>query len=112
MAHHGKQSQAFKNNIMKQIIPQQVWLNGNEYLAQYLQVTGTYDNYENTATVYYQLFTMFIDDNGIETPAEQVAQGYLYISGLDYINWGNVPANSINEWIYNWSAEQINVTII
>jgi hypothetical protein len=97
---------------MKQIAPVTIWLNGTDSEAQYLQCTGTYDNYESTATIYFQLFSMFIDPELNETPAEQLAQGYLYISGQAYIDWGNVPANSINEWIYNWVAEQINVTII
>jgi hypothetical protein len=97
---------------MKQIQPLSIWINGNEEIAQYLQVTGTYDNYQNTATVYYQLFSMFIDDNGIETPSEQLAQGILSISGESYIEWGNVPAMSVNAWIYEWVAVQINVTII
>lgn len=112
MAHHGKQSQVFKNNNMKQIEPQQVWLNGIEYTAQYLKCTGTYDNYESEATIYFQLFTMFVDDNGIETPAEQVSGGFNDISGQTYIDWGNLPAMSVNAWIYNWVAEQNNLTII
>lgn len=97
---------------MKQILPQSVWLQGVEYEAQYLQCTGTYDNYLSNATVYFQLFTMLIDANGEKSPAQQVSDGYEYIQGQDYIDWGNVPANSINAWIYNWTAKQINVTII
>ena len=97
---------------MKKIAPVTIWFNGTDNEAQYLQCTGTYDNYESTATIFYQLFSMYTDDKGIETPADQLAQGYLYISGESYIEWGNVPASSINEWIYNWSAEQINVIII
>jgi len=97
---------------MKQIAPVTIWLNGKDNEAQYLQCTGTYDNYENTATIYFQLFSMFINPELNETPSEQLAQGYLYISGQAYIDWGNVPASSVNEWIYNWTAEQINVTII
>lgn len=97
---------------MKQIIPQQVWLQGIEYTAHYLKCTGTYDNYESTARIYFQLFTMFVDNNGIETPAEQVAGGFNDISGQEYIDWGNVPTMSINAWIYNWVADQNNLTII
>jgi hypothetical protein len=97
---------------MKEILPQSVWLNGVEYSAQYLQCTGTYDNYESSATVYFQLYTMFVDDNNNKTPDQQVAGGYQYIQGQDYIDWGNVPAMSVNDWIYNWTAQQINVTII
>ena len=97
---------------MKEILPQSVWLNGIEYEAQYLQCTGTYDNYLSNATVYFQLFTMLIDTNGDKSPGQQVAGGYKDIQGQDYIDWGNVPAMSVNEWIYNWTADQINVSII
>jgi hypothetical protein len=55
---------------------------------------------------------MFVDDDGIKTPAEQIAQGSLSISGQSYIDWGNEPAMSVNAWIYEWVAVQINVTII
>jgi hypothetical protein len=97
---------------MKEILPQQVWLTGVEYSAQYLQCTGTYDNYQSEATVFFQLFTMLVDNNGDKSPAQQVATGEKTIQGQAYIDWGNVPASSVNEWIYNWTAEQINVTII
>lgn len=97
---------------MKEILPQQIWLNGLEYSAQYLQCIGTYDNYESEATVFFKLYTMLVDVNGDKTPQQQVASGYETIQGQAYIDWGNVPASSVNEWIYNWTAEQINVTII
>jgi hypothetical protein len=97
---------------MKQIKPQQIWLQGVEYTAQYLQCTGTYDNYESTANIYYQLFEMYIDPEGNKSPSQQLAGGYQTISGQDYIDWGDVPAMSVNAWIYNWTAQQINVTII
>lgn len=97
---------------MKEILPQSVWLNGIEYEAQYLQCTGTYDNYLNTATVYFELFTMLVNVDGEKTPQQEVASGFETIQGQAYIDWGNVPASSINEWIYNWTADQINVTII
>lgn len=97
---------------MKQIQPLSIWINGNEEIAQYLQVTCTYDNNKSSATEFYQLFSMFVDNNGIETPAEQLASGSLSISGQSYIDWGNEPAMSVNAWIYEWVAVQINVTII
>lgn len=97
---------------MKEIVSQTVWLNGLEYEAQYLQCTGTYDNFLNTAKVYFELFTMLIDVNGDKSPAQQVAGGYEEIQGQNYADWGNVPASSVNEWIYDFIAQQINVTII
>jgi hypothetical protein len=92
---------------MKQIEPVQIWTNGILKTAEFLQVTGINDNYESSATNYFALFTKVDDAAG-----EQVAQGNLTISGADYIEWGDVPAMSVNAWIYDWTAEQINVVIL
>lgn len=98
--------------MAKQIEPQEVWVNGVSKTAEFFQVTCINDNYENSATNYWQLFTKVVDAEGVESQGEQVAQGNLTISGQDYINWGDQPAMAINAWIYEWSAEQLNLTII
>ena len=98
--------------MAKQISPVTIWVNGTSKEAKYLQVTGINDNYESSATNYWQMFTMNVDAEGVESMGEAVAQGNLTISGQDYINWGDQPAMSINDWIYNWVATQLNLTII
>ena len=98
--------------MAKQISPVTIWTNGTSKVAEYLQVTGINDNYESSATNYWALFTKVVDAEGVESQGEQVAQGNLTISGQDYINWGDQPAMAINAWIYQWSAEQLNLTII
>lgn len=98
--------------MAKQISPVTIWANGTSKDAEYLQVAGINDNYESSATNDWQLFTKVVDAEGVESMGEQVAQGNLTISGQDYINWGDQPAMSINDWIYNWSAAQLNLTII
>jgi hypothetical protein len=98
--------------MAKQIAPVSVWVNGQSKEAKYLQVTGINDNYESSATNYWQMFTMSVDAEGVESIGEGVAQGNLTISGQDYINWGDQPAMAINEWIYDWVAQQLNLTII
>ena len=98
--------------MAKKISPVTIWVNGQSKEAQYLQVTGINDNYESSATNYWQMFTMIVDVNGIEEMGEAVAQGNLTIDGADYVAWGDQPAMAINEWIYNWVAEQLNLTII
>jgi len=98
--------------MAKQISPINVWVNGESKVAEYLQVTGINDNYESSATNYWQLFTKVVDAEGDDVPGEQVAQGNLTIDGQDYVNWGDQPAMAINAWIYNWSAEKLNLTII
>jgi beta-lactamase class D len=95
-----------------QIQPVSIWSNGESKVAEYLQVTGINDNYESSATNYWALFTKVVDEEGNDKQGEQVAQGNLTISGQDYINWGDQPAMAINEWIYDWSASQLNLVIL
>lgn len=98
--------------MAKQIAPVTVWVNGVSKQAEYLQVTGINDNYESSATNYWQIFTKIVDEEGVESIGEAVSQGNLTISGEEYVEWGDVPAMSVNAWIYDWVAEQLNLTII
>jgi hypothetical protein len=98
--------------MAKQISPITLWVNGESKVAEYLQVTGTNDNYESSAINYWALFTKVVDAEGVETAGERIAQGNLTINGEEYIEWGNVPAMAINEWIYNWAANQLNLVIL
>jgi beta-lactamase class D len=98
--------------MAKKIEPVNVWVNGESKEAKYLQVTGINDNYESSATNYWQMFTMNVDAEGFESIGEQVAQGNLTISGVEYVEWGDVPAMSVNAWIYDWTAEKLNLTIV
>lgn len=98
--------------MAKQIAPVTVWVNGVSKQAEYLQVTGINDNYESSATNYWQIFTKIVDAEGVESVGEAVSQGNLTISGEQYVEWGDVPAMSVNAWIYDWVAEQLNLTII
>jgi hypothetical protein len=58
------------------------------------------------------LSTKVVDAEGVESMGEQVAQGNLTISGEEYIAWGDQPAMAINAWIYDWSADKLNLTIL
>jgi beta-lactamase class D len=98
--------------MAKQISPVTLWVNGTSKVAEYFQVTGINDNYESSATNYWQMFTKVVDEEGVESQGEAVAQGNLTISGQDYINWGDQPAMAINDWIYDWSASQLNLVIL
>lgn len=97
---------------MKQIEPVTIWVNGISKTAEYLQVTGINDNYESSATNYWQLFTMNVDAEGVESQGESVAQGNLTISGAEYVAWGDIPAMGVNAWIYDWVANQLNLVIL
>lgn len=97
---------------MKQIQPVIIWDKGIEKQAEYLQVFCVNDNYENSATNCWQLFSKVVNDEGIEIQGECLATGNLSISAEDYVLWGDQPAMKINEWIYNWSATQLNLVIL
>jgi hypothetical protein len=98
--------------MAKQISPVNVWVNGESKTAEFFSVTCINDNYESSATNYWALFTKVVDAEGVESQGEQVAQGNLTIDGLSYQEWGDQPAMQINAWIYNWSAEKLNLTIV
>jgi hypothetical protein len=98
--------------MAKQIQPVDIWVNGESKSAEYFQVTCINDNYENSATNYWQLFTKVVDAEGVESIGEQIAQSNLTIDGQDYINWGDQPAMAINAWIYQWSADKLNLVIL
>lgn len=97
---------------MKQIQPITIWINGEEKIAEYISVTGVYDNNASEAKEFWQLYTKIVDEQGVAETGEQIAQGNISIQGQDYINWGDQPAMNVNEWIYDWVAQKINATII
>jgi hypothetical protein len=68
--------------------------------ATQLNCVGS-DNFSTSVTIYYQLLT--------ETNT-QLQQGNLLMSGFDYEAYNTSPDG--NEFIYQWSAQQIGVTLI
>lgn len=98
--------------MAKQIQPVNIWVNGENKVGEFFQVTCINDNYENSATNYWQIFTKKVNEDGSEVMGEVLSQGNLTISGEDYVNWGDQPAMAINEWIYNWSASKLGLTIV
>ena len=83
---------------MKQIQP--VIFPLNLGIATILNCVGS-DNFTTSVTIYYQLFTEL---------NEQLQSGNLYMEGTDYINYNS--STDGNEFIYQWSAQQIGVTLI
>ena len=83
---------------MKQIQP--VIFPLNLGTATQLNCVGS-DNFSTSLTIYYQLLT--------ETNT-QLQQGNLLMSGFDYEDYNTSPDG--NEFIYQWSAQQIGVTLI
>jgi len=98
--------------MAKQIQPVNIWVNGESKEAKYFSVTCINDNYENSATNYWQLYDAMVDEEGNEKMGMQLSAGNLTIDNGDYVAWGDQPAMAINEWIYNWSASKLNLVII
>ena len=83
---------------MKQIQP--VIFPLNLGTATILNCVGS-DNFSSNVTIYYQLLT--------ETNQE-LQEGNLNMSGFDYEAYNT--STDGNEFIYNWTAQQIGVTLI
>ena len=68
--------------------------------AIYLSCASS-DNCVNMATIYYQLLNL--DSNSLQS-------SNLYMSGTDYDNYNS--SNDGNQYVYEWTATQLNVTLI
>jgi len=67
--------------MAKQIQPVNIWINGENKVGEFFQVTCINDNYENSATNYWQIFTKVVDEEGNEKQGEQISCGNLTIDG-------------------------------
>jgi hypothetical protein len=83
---------------MKQIQPVVFPLNLGT--ATQLNCVGS-DNFSTSVTIYYQLFT---DTN------QQLQAGNLTMSGFDYEAYNT--STDGNEYIYQWTATELGVTLI
>ena len=93
---------------MKQIQPVNIWSDGQQKQANNINMYVVNDNLADSATFYYQLLK--VTGSGETETSEQLAQGNLTMSGTDYENWGD--SGDINEEVYVWAAEQLNLTLI
>lgn len=83
------------------IQPVEIWNAGQTQTATQFSCNGVWDNFEDSATLYYQL----LDAQGV-----QLSQGNQTIYGQQYQDWSVDP--DANTWIVNWSATQLGLTII
>ena len=83
---------------MKQIQP--VIFPLNLGTATILNCVGS-DNFSTSVTIYYQLLTEL---------NKELQEGNLSLEGDDYASFNTSPDG--NEYIYNWTAQQIGVTLI
>ena len=93
---------------MAQIQPVSTWYQGAMRQANVFSLYGQGDNLIDSASFKYQLIELII-----VSPEEQTSQtlvsAELSINGQDYIDWDS--SVSANEWIYNWAANKLGLTI-
>ena len=90
---------------MKQIVPEQIWVNGQQIDAEFFNLTIINDNLSTSATFYYQLF-----DSVDGAPTTQLAQGNTVIDGEEYQAWGE--ATDVNNEAYVICASNLNLTLV
>lgn len=93
---------------MANIEPVPVWYQGQQHNANVFTLYSTSDNLLDAATFRYQLIEEIVVDE--QTNSQTLLMGELSINGADYAQWdAEVDAN---QWIYNWAASKLNLTIL
>lgn len=80
---------------MKQITPISIWDNGQNKQANILNAFAVNVTLDTSATFYYT----------ISNEQEQLTQGNLTMSGIDYQEW------NADVFAWDWIAAQLNLTI-
>lgn len=94
---------------MANIQPILTWYQGAEHEANVFNLYGNGDNLKDSASFQYQLIEL-ITISETEQYSSVLVIGQLLINGADYAQWdAEIDAN---QWIYNWAAGQLNLTII
>jgi hypothetical protein len=83
---------------MKEIQPVVYPLNAGT--ATLLNCSGQ-DNFSTSVSIYYQLYT---------SSQLQLQQGNLTMDGFDYEAYNTSPNG--NDYIYNWTAQKLGVTLV
>lgn len=86
---------------MKEIQPVTIWYNGIMVSATLFNMTSISDNLIDTATFYWQLYTI---------EQIQIAQGNLSMIGADYTSY--TTSSDSNAYAYEWGAAQLNLTLV
>jgi hypothetical protein len=107
---------------MAQIQPVSTWYQGATHQANVFSCYSSGDNLIDSATIKYQLIEEIIIPEHEETVdgivviipeqinSQTLLMSEISINGQDYIDWDS--SVSANEWIYNWAADQLGLTII
>lgn len=96
-------------NIMKQIQPISIWVNGEEKTGQFISTISN-DNLATSALFYWQIYEGITNAEGELSNGQQLAQGNVSMDGQDYIDWNADP--DINQAAYIWVCDQLNLTLV
>jgi hypothetical protein len=94
---------------MAQIQPITTWFQGATHQANIFTLYSQGDNLIDSASFKYQLIELIIISPD-EQNSQTLVSGEISINGQDYIDWDS--SVSANEWIYNWAAEKLDLTIV
>lgn len=91
---------------MKQIEAVQIWTNGVNKTAEFLNSYGIQVTLGVSAKFWWGLYTKVVDSEGNEVAGEVIASGNLDMIGDDYQDW----QQDIFAW--DWVASQLNLVIL
>jgi hypothetical protein len=90
------------------IQPVTTWFNGEPQTATNFTLISIRDDFQSTATLYYELQKEIVNEQSVSY--ENLITANLDISGQDYADWSVEP--DANTWIYNWAAGKLNLVLI
>jgi len=92
--------------MSKQIQPVNIWVNGEQKQAEYLNAYATNVVLDTNATFYWGLYTKVTNEQGEDAPGEQVAQGNIAMDNEEYQLWEQ------DDVAWEFIADKLNLTII
>ena len=92
---------------MKQIQSVQIWTATGTKTAEYFGARIIADDLETSATFYWNLNAAQLDEEGVSSAGQQLAEGNISMSGEEYQAW-----DGSNDAAYQFVASAIGVVII
>jgi hypothetical protein len=91
---------------MKEIEPVNIWVNGGQKQAEYLNAYAINVKLDDSATFYWELYTKVTNEDGEDVPGEQLSQGNIAMNPIEYQLW---QEDSV---AWDFIAFKLNLTII
>ena len=86
------------------------WFNGEPQTVTNFTLISIKDDFETSATLYYELQKEILNDEMELKGYENIITATLDINGQDYKDWTSTP--DANAWIYNWAANKLKLVLI